>query len=94
MHLLVLLLNCSFQVVFKILQSSHIPLGIIVNAAFLWQFSKREISFFLPLLKIMNAMTPGDPTKSISCVYHDNCNNAKCQTHSSQDATRDSSQES
>lgn len=89
MHLLVLLLNCTFQTVFKILQKSYIPPGIIFNSTFLWQFSKREISFFLPLLRITNAMTPDDPTQSISCVYHDNCNNVVCQIHPSQEATRE-----
>lgn len=89
MHLLVLLLNCIFQIVFKILQKSYSPLSITLNATFLWQFSKREISFFLPLLKITNAVTLNDPTQSISGVYHDNCNNAVCQTHSSQKATRE-----
>lgn len=89
MRLQVLLLSYIFQIVFEILQKFYTPLGIIVNAAFLWQFSKREISFFLSLLKITDAMTPDDPTQSISCVYHDNCNNAECQTHPSQEATRE-----
>lgn len=84
-----LLPNCIFQIVLKILQKSYIPLSIILNATFLWQFSKHEGFFFLPLLKITNAMTSGDPTQSISGVYHDNGNNAVCQTYPSQKAPRE-----
>lgn len=48
-----------------------IPLRIMLDAAFLW-FSKCEISFFISLLEITNAIAPSDLTQ-YSFVYHDNC---------------------